>query len=329
VFTGRVALGGEFQKRIQFGFAIGNDRIAAGVEARYMVADGEPFYGIGNGDEAIPTMPIDPLTSEQSVGANYLVDERRVTPRARIKIVDGFSIGLTSALVRKRFDTVAPSAGNVAIDEAYMVDRIPGFTTGTTFLYGEVELAYDSRHVVHRWDAPGVKSSGTLAQVFAGRQEGLLAEESGFFRLGFDVERLFRLTAGPRILALRAFGEMVTGDRDRVPFTELPQLGGRWLLRGYPGDRFNDRVAMVTQATYSWAASSRVIPSLFVDAGRVFPSLDAIGVDHLRVGYGAAIDLANKGSTFVRLQGASSIDGGSELFLSLNPDGRPRGGIRY
>jgi outer membrane protein assembly factor BamA len=111
----------------------------------------------------------------------------------------------------------------------------------------------------------------------------------------------------------------VTAGRDEVPFTELPRLGGSTYLRGYSLDRFRDRVAAFGSATYSWDLSQWFSANVFVDAGRVYPSLDQLSLEGMRMGYGVALEAHSTNSFVLEGSIASSIDGGLMFNLSFNP----------
>ena len=121
------------------------------------------------------------------------------------------------------------------------------------------------------------------------------------------------------MLALHVHGEGVTGSRDEVPFSELPRLGGSTYLRGYPLDRFRDRVAAFGSAEYSWDLSQWISANLFVDVGRVYPSLGELSLDHMRMGYGISIEAHDPDSFVLEGSIGSSVDGGLFLNLSFNP----------
>jgi hypothetical protein len=56
-----------------------------------------------------------------------------------------------------------------------------------------------------------------------------------------------------------------------------------------------------------------------LDVGRVFPSLGELSVEHLRAGYGIALQLHTEQSFLFETTLASSIDGGVIATLSFNP----------
>ncbi|HEU0034530.1 MAG TPA: BamA/TamA family outer membrane protein [Kofleriaceae bacterium] len=323
----RAATGGQYKQVAALDIDTGKHipgRLRASIDARYEKRDEEHFFGYGNGDlVTAPAMPIDPLTSDANAPARYRVKVTRGSPRLTYKVTDNLSITGTGAIVRKQFsDLDEDSSFYLPLDQAYMTNRIPGLE-GITFLYDELEVAWDTRRQADPWDAPGMRGTGGLVLGYAARQEGIRGEDAGFYRLGFDLQRFVRLTIRPRVLELRLVGEMVTGAREDVPFTELPRLGGTNLLRGYYYDRFRDRVAVVSQVSYLWATSNWLAAKLFVDTGRVYSGLDAVAnenVDHLRVGYGGALELYSRKDLLMRFELASSLDEGGVFFnFSLNP----------
>lgn len=209
------------------------------------------------------------------------------------------------------------STQHMPIGTVYDPSTLVGFD-GLRYAYEELELRWDNRGRMTRWEPRALFTTGWLVGAFGGHVDRLDGGH-GFARYGVDLQHFVRIAAGPRVFATRFHGEAVTGSRDDVPFTELPRLGGLTYLRGYAFDQFRDRVAAFGSAEYQWDLAQRFSASVFVDAGRVFPALDQLSLDHMRVGYGVALE-AHTEATFV-LQGsiASSIDGGIMLNLAFNP----------
>ena len=58
---------------------------------------------------------------------------------------------------------------------------------------------------------------------------------------------------------------------------------------------------------------------MFVDAGRVYHSVDEMTTDGLRVGYGASLQLHNNRDFVAGLTVATSIDGGVFVSLTFDP----------
>jgi hypothetical protein len=277
----------------------------------------DSFYGIGNGDrvDAAPTpTPIDPRVDATAVQAYYRQYRSRVSLRADLRAWRDLHVRAAGALSEVEFGP--PDQGD-SIVAVYDPRGLVGFG-GIQYGYGELELRWDSRRHTGIWEPVSVHSQGSVLSVFAGRQIAL-DDSTDFWRYGGDLQHFLRLTEGPRVLIARLHGEAVSGGRDDVPFTELPQLGGPQWLRGYDLDQFRDRVAAFGSLAYEWDLSQWISARLFTDVGRVYPALDALSLDHLRMGFGASIEGHSVDSFILEASLGSSIDGGLFLNLSFNP----------
>ena len=260
----------------------------------------EPFYGIGNSDG----------TPE----VRHRQQHARAAGTLDVRLLRDLHIGIAGAITDLSY---ANSDDGPAMDNTYDPMTLTGWS-GVRNLYGELELRWDSRRAAHRLEDPAVPSTGWLFAGYAGRVHQVEAGRD-HWRLGADLQRFFRLGAGPRVLVLRLYGEAVTGTLDDVAFTELPQLGGNTLLRGYPRDRFRDRIATLGSIAYRWDLSGALAASLFVDTGRVYSSRSSIELEHLRTGYGIALQAHRKGSFIAEASLSSSIDGGVFVELAFDP----------
>jgi Omp85 superfamily domain len=287
-----------------------------GIDAGFERRPAEPFYGIGNGDLVAPTgAPIDPQTNATAVETYHRYQEARIAVVGDARVLDSLHVLGTGALTQLRF---ARSTTDAPIDEVYAPERLVGFMTGVRHAYGELELRWDTRRRATEWEPRDVHSIGSLAAAFAGRVHRLDGG-ADFWRYGVELQHNWRLARGPRVLTVRLRGTGVTGQRDEVPFTELPALGGGSFLRGYQYLRFRDRVTAFGTIQYQWDLSHLVDAYLFTDTGRVFPSLDELTVHGMRLGYGIGLELHGDGGFLLEGTLASSIDGGVFVSVSLNP----------
>lgn len=320
--TAQAATGRSYRELLSLGLRSG-ERFGRDVhlelDAGYERRPHDAFYGIGNGDAADatgPTGPIDPRVDTTSLEARFRQARARISVIADRRLVSALHVRASAAWSRERF---GPADRGTPIDAAYMPDAIPAYLTGIDDVYGEAEVRWDDRRALGPREVGSIRDAGSLASVFAGRAHRLDGEGPDYWRYGFDLEHFVRVAAGPRVLALRAHGEGVTGDRDDMPFTELPRLGGSTYLRGYPTDRFRDRVAALATAEYQWDLSALLSAHLFVDAGRVFAALDQLSLDRTRIGYGVSLEAHDNAGFIAEASLASSRDGGVFFNLAFNP----------
>ena len=312
------ASGGRYQGVVKTALRSGDrlgDRLAIELDGQYELRPKDPFYGIGNHSDSVsPAAPVDPLIDPTAVETRYRERLARIAAVIDVRMVDGLHVRSSSELTERSF---SPSDTGVAIDTVYDPMTLIGYD-GVRYVYSELELRLDTRRNANEYEPQPFYSVGSLAALFGGRIHRL-DNARDYWRYGLDLQHFIRLAEGPRVLAFRFHGEAVSGTLAEVPFTELPQLGGLDDLRGYPIDRFRDRAAALGSVDYAWDLSGWLAARVFVDAGRVFGSLDDLGVDHLRVGYGIALEGHTSRSFGLLGALSSSIDGGLFLNLSFNP----------
>jgi hypothetical protein len=294
-------------------------RFSLELDAGYEKRPRDPFYGIGNGNLAPPPdMLIDPRVDSTAVATRYRQQRERVALTSDARVVSDLHLRANGAVSRLAFSSANPSDGT-PIDTVYDPAALGGFESGVEYGYGELELRWDGRHAANPLESAGVFSTGSLASAFTGRMHRLDGDGRDFYRYGFDLQNFIRIAAGPRVFATRLHGEAVSGSYADVPFSELPKLGGPVYLRGYDLDRFRDRVAMFGSAEYQWDLSAWFAAKLFVDAGRVYPSVNELAFDHLRLGYGGGIEAHTEHAFVLDMSLASSIDGGLFFNVAFNP----------
>jgi hypothetical protein len=305
--------GGEYKQRVTLGFTSGTrfgDRMSLELGGDFEQRPKDVYYGIGNLDDDMST-------------------EGRFRRRV-LKAYGAFDVQAVSALhVRGAGFVKDTTFGNsdvgTPIESGYMPSELTRYEDGVRNAYSEVELRWDSRGQGTDYDPPSIISGGKLVTVWAGRVTPL-DDSAIYYRYGSDVQSFWRVGEGPRVIALRSHIEAVSGDLGEVPFSELPSLGGKDVLRGYPSDRFRDRIAMVNSIDYQFDLMANMSASLFVDWGRVQSGWDDLESKDMRVGYGVQFDLHTKNSFLARASLASSIDGGLFFNVGLDPvfelDGR-------
>jgi hypothetical protein len=312
------SIGNRYRQIYSANFASGDrlgKQLSLQLDAGYERRPHDAFYGIGNGTRVDSAAgPINPLVDSTSVEAHYRQARSRASITADYHPWSRLHIRPAAAVSELAF---ASADIGEQVSARYDTRGVVGWN-GVQYGYGELEVRWDSRHATTVMEPTSVYSAGELLAMFGGRMHRL---DNGpdFWRYGFDAQKFLRIAEGPRVLIGHLHGEAVTGRRDEVPFTELPKLGGPTWLRGYALDQFRDRVAVFGSLAYEWDLSQWFSANVFVDAGRVYPELTDLSVDHLRMGYGLAIEAHHVDSFVLEGSIGSSIDGGLFVNLSFNP----------
>ena len=299
--TLRGNFGGRYRERVTAEFDTGHrlgDRVSLRFGGEHERRPKDVFYGIGN-----EAMGPEVRHRQQLLRAKTALELRPVAD---------LHVRVAGSLTDLGYGA---SEYGTSIEMLYDTSTLVGWD-GARNLYGELALRWDSRRSSSAWETPSFVSTGWLAELYAGRVHQLW-DAADYWRYGFAAQRFFRISAGPRVLATRLQGEAI-GDGDAT-FTELPQLGGALQLRGYPWDRFRDRVAALGSVEYQWDLTRNLTASLFVDAGRVSPSLDELSIDGMRVGYGVGLGVQTTTSFVGQASLASSKDGGLFLNFTFDP----------
>jgi hypothetical protein len=313
------ATGGRYRETVSASLRTGNrfGRLRLEGKGEYDLRPKEGFYGIGNSDE-MPAgslgAPIDALAADASTEARYRQKLMRARLVVDVRLVSDLHVRGAGALTDLE---VARSDVGMPIDELYDPGSLVGWD-GARHLYTELELRWDSRRAATTWEPRPLYATGWFAGVYGGPVHRLDGG-TDFWRYGADAQRFLRIGRGPRVLAARAHVEAVSGTREEVPFFDLPQLGGKTLLRGYDTERFRDRIAAVGSLDYQWDLSQTFSASLFTDVGRVYAGADELALTGLRLGYGLGLEAHTRNSFWFRGSIASSIDGGVFLNLAFEP----------
>jgi hypothetical protein len=219
------------------------------------------FQGIGEPDEANTGTGLDPR--EAAVATRF--HERRLLGLLR----SGYTFSLPRALfqlggtgIYNVRDFGPRTAGDEpSIGDVYDTSKVVGFDERTAVLETDLNLVLDTR------DVQGATSSGAYVEAFGGRARGGSGYE--FWHHGIEAVGYFDLYRKTRVLVLRGMVEGVEAPAAKIPFSELPRLGGPHRLRGYPLDRFRDEKAVLGTIEYHYPIHQFVSGALYVDVGRV------------------------------------------------------------
>jgi outer membrane protein assembly factor BamA len=132
---------------------------------------------------------------------------------------------------------------------------------------------------------------------------------------------LYRFDEGPVVLGLHGRIEVVDASLARVPFYELPSLGGSTTLRGYLEGRLRDRHSLLVQGELRFPVWRVLKGAAFVEIGRVYDKitdpLDPPFVSHFLWSAGAGIRFVLHPDILVRLDFGVSTEEGVEFWLAF------------
>ena len=325
----RAAYGGEYDQLAGFEIDSGRrfDDMRLYLFASFERRPDDRFYGIGNADEiedvVLPTMR-NPVTGAgvetkfaQRVGFASLRDDIRLAD-------DLFALLSATYTHRELSEARDLDDDEFQLEDTYETGDLQGWD-GVDDVHTQLELRYDTRRSPSPFISPALNATGLLATAWTGYSLGIAGDDTAYLRSGAEVQRFFDIYKGRRLIGLRARVESITGDRDDVPFMELPRLGGAELLRGYPTDRFRDKALTLVTAEYAWELNRRLSALAFVDAGRVWPELSDVAFEDIRVGYGVGVQMHSARVFWLRAHIAGSEEGVfANLKLSPFYDPEPR-----
>jgi hypothetical protein len=306
------------------------DRIRLELDVDVRVAPSERFYGIGNGDnlpvdkreqpfgDPDPLRPLRVATIRgNAVSTRYSRQHVSGTLRVPARLRPDLEISTAVGASRER--PGAPYGGDdLDTGVVFAPDTLTGYR-GYSMLHGAFALRFDNRVSLGEGRPAAALKSGWFVEGAVSYSLPLEGEVGHFLRYTADAQVLLDILRGMRILLLRLRIEGIAGDLDRVPFIELPRMGGPHVLRGYDRDRFRDRLAVLGSLEYRWEFHQRAQAFLFLDTGRVFAGPLDFRFRDFRLGYGAGVHIFGESAFGVRAQVASSIDGGVYLNVVFSP----------
>lgn len=331
----RAGYGGRYGRVLQASLDSGElfgDRVAVAASVEYEVHPRSRFFGIGNGDQVTLAMDdptvgtIDPLRDDTAVATRYFHEDIQAQLAADARLGDTLSLRATTGYRHIVFGgEQSDQRGDIDIAMAYDTRTLVGHDTGLGSLNVELEVAHDTRRPTRTHLPDRYLARGRRVNLWLGYQHGLGDDPSRFVRFGAEAQRYVDLWRGTRVLALRARFEGISGELDRIPFVDLPTLGGPYVLRGYPRDRFRDRYAGLVTAEYGYPIKYLATGFVFVEAGRVWRDIEDLDLTGNRLAFGWGLQLYTIRAYLGRISLASSIDGGVQFQFTLDPIfGSPR-----
>lgn len=316
-------LGGLYSQAYELSFRAdrtGGLRLYLDTVGRFEVRPRLLFQGIG--DDPSNVVPPGALAGPRDVAVQTRYGENRLLIAQRA----GYTVGEPGNLAKlggaaifnqRSFDdptatsfNLFDGSTNTPTRSVYDTRQIVGFEETVRTLELSATMLVDTR------DKEGGTSSGTYFDAFGGGVVPL--SQYRYFHYGFDAATFVDLYRKNRVLVVRAAVDAVEGDREDVPFTDLPRLGGPTRLRGYRLDRFRDEKAAFATVEYRYPIHEIVSGALFVDTGHVdynYPRL--FDLREWRVGGGAGLRVHSSGKDLFSLDVA--YGDGVRLFFTTTP----------
>jgi hypothetical protein len=220
-----------------------------------------------------------------------------------------FAFRSTSAGIIGRFELTRQIEAGAGVDAI----AIRTDTVDPTYMRTHVFAKFDSRK------PGGYASAGGLYRVDALLYHQVNDGASSFRRFDAEANQFFPIFRHNWAIALRAKASTTeTAAGQSVPFFLLPTLGGGQSLRGYSTGRYRDRASMLFSAEYRWTAGPFIDMALFIDAGRVAPSLSQLNFRELKRSYGIGTTLHSFDAAIFRIDVARTAQG-ARLLFSLSP----------
>ena len=325
----RAGFGGRFRQIYQFRFRSGRllgDLINLEARLAYNISANKPFYGIGNG-ELVDFVEGDTSRSpygDELISARYRENRLNWGAVAGLELGRLFSLRLSNIWEFRTFANSPDSDFPTAVG-AYDESKLTGYEEEIFNVYNELAITFSTLAPRHPWISRATPSGGWQITTFGGHAIGVSDDPTNYFRTGIDIEHYIDLAFGDRVLMLRGFLDTTIGTRGQIPFDSYPALGGGQFLRGYPLDRFRDRIAGMLSAEYMYALNQSFSTYFFTDIGRVWSAPEDIAWRAMRQTYGGGIQFHTLESFVFRVQIAASQEGDFFVELNFNPINQTRG----
>ena len=153
-------------------------------------------------------------------------------------------------------------------------ETIPGFSERYQLLEHRIHLMLDSRSPDTEFDG----GTGLRFEAFGSFEWDPAQTSRNFLRVGGELSALYDFSGNGHIAAVRAYTEFLVDDigDDDVPFTELPQMGGNEVMRGYLPGRFLGKYAVAVTGSYRYPVWSLIDAEIFGSVGNVFGVPDEV-----------------------------------------------------
>jgi len=260
------------------------------VDSRYSDFPEEDFFG-GGADAR--------LEDETSYG----LEERMVSVGVGFEPIRGVSGAVYSGFQRQH--TGRGSSNLVpSVEEVFASADARAFSETVDYLPTKIELKVDLR------DESRNPRSGIALLFDHERYKELDGDKYGYDLTSFEFQGYLPLLHKHRVFVLRLLGVNASPkEGNRIPFNDLPAVGGGASLRGFKEKRFQDRKAVVANLEYRFEAFIGLDVALFADFGQSAEVWDDVRLGDLRSSYGTGFRFNTARRILLRIDIGRSVEG--------------------
>ncbi len=147
-------------------------------------------------------------------------------------------------------------------------DAIPGFDDRYQLLEHRIHLMLDSRSPDTQFEG----GTGLRFEAFGSFEWDPTRTKCLEVWVGGEFSALYDFSGNGHVAGLRMYTEFLIDDigEGDVPFTELPQMGGNEVMRGYLPGRFIGKYAVAVTGSYRYPVWSLIDAEIFGSIGNAF-----------------------------------------------------------
>jgi len=266
--------------------------------ARYRDFPREDFYGVGSTSLALNRSDYRLQDGLYEGIVRFRVSRVSLMARA----------GLLQTSIHPGADPAFPDIG-ISNDET----TAPGLFRGQDFTHLSLGAWLELR------DDPGNPHAGVSLGVAFSRFDDRLGNAYQFNRTLVDAREYISLGSNRHVVALRQVTSLEEPDAgSRVPFYMQSALGGSSFLRGYPSFRFRDEKLLALAGEYRFELRPKIELALIYETGKVFPTMQELGLRNLLHSYGGGIRLKTLREVRLRVDVMHSTEG-TRLDVKFGP----------
>jgi hypothetical protein len=248
-----------------------------------------PFYGLGN-DSALDDR------------TNFRLNRTQVSGAATLHLVDWLRLTLDGGV-----DDYRQKAGQGrfrSIEEVFTPDTAPLLGDHLRYLRGELSATA-------LWmPTPAYSRRGGLVRFGYEEFSPLQGEHDTFGIVRTEVVHHLPILRETWVVSLRGRSESVARPSDEVPYFLMPWLGSGSTLRGYNTGRLRDRHSLLLTGELRWFPNRLGIDTaLFVDAGKVAPTLDGLSLRNMKTDVGIGVRFHTPTATALRAELVHGLEG--------------------